>query len=473
MVSTSPAIRRASSVFTWLAVAVLSVHSASAATYFVNPTLGNDGSLGTQTLPWKSLSKAAASAKAGDSVLVMPGTYVDPAADPFHAFNPASSGAPGAPIVFKSYQRHAAILASANKNFPAMGVNARKYIVIDGFRVQGGIGLRESSDNGVIRNCDVTGGFIQSGDVSLHWGIYLSGVAQSVVEHNYIHAPNPIGNKTHNGAGVMVIGVPAVCDGNLIQNNEADGGGGVWYNAFGQKAGLISNNTWKRNVARNATAGFMGMGSTDNTKFAVANRFQENLIVNCKSAFELDHYCTGFLIHGNTAFNCQIFLNGGYRTDAEAKITGTELWNNVFSGPTGGAFFRRDAKVVDWKVFLAFSDYNIIRGSPAVWNYSQSMASLAEWRSATSLDPHSISNDPQFANIAVGDFRLGTGSPAIHAGCDRKGTTGYDGRPPDVGAFPQGPTAAVLGFAWRLPGGRRQPAAPANLGARAYDPIPD
>ena len=41
--------------------------------------------------------------------------------------------------------------------------------------------------------------------------------------------------------------------------------------------------------------------------------------------------------------------------------------------------------------------------------------------------------DPHFA--AVGDYRLGDGSPAIDAGCDRGQAFEPDGSPPDIGAF--------------------------------------
>ena len=206
--------------------------------------------------------------------------------------------------------------------------------------MQGGIGFRERADNGVIRNCDVSRGFIQEGDVSLDWGIYLGGASRALVENNYIHAPAGYGNKTHNGAAIMVIGVPAPCENNVIRNNEADGGN-LWYNAFGQKAGIISNNTWIHNVARNAVCGFMGMGSTDNTKYSTANLFQENLILNCKYAFELDHHSTKFRIQGNTAKDCGIFLYGGYRPDDQSGISGTEVWNNIFLPPSGSGIILR------------------------------------------------------------------------------------------------------------------------------------
>jgi hypothetical protein len=328
----------------------------------------------------------------------------------------------------------------------------------------------------VIRNCDVSRGFIQEGDVSLDWGIYLGGASRALVENNYIHAPAGYGNKTHNGAAIMVIGVPAPCDNNVIRNNEADGGN-LWYNAFGQKAGLISNNVWIHNVARNAVCGFMGMGSTDNTKYSTANLFQENLIIKCKYAFELDHHSTKFRIQGNTAKDCGTFLFGGYRPDDQSGISGTEVWNNIFyPASSTGSFFSRDVKAPVWKVFLAYSDYNLMVGKPAVYNYSAtSIATLPEWRAATGMDLHSIAGDPAFVDAAKGDFHLAAASPAKHAGVDRSSTSpGYDGKAPDMGIYPRPSENASMGYSWSTkPVVTDKPTQPRNLGSHQYDPIPD
>lgn len=460
-----------------MAAALAWAGSARAANYYVSQAGGSDANPGTAAAPWKTLSKASGRAAAGDSILVLPGAYSDPASDPFRAFNPPGSGRAGAPIVFKSAVRHQAVLTSLSRNHPAMGINNRQFVVIDGFKVVGGIGFRERADNGILRNCDVSLGFIQQGDVSLHWGIYLAGSSRCLVEDNRVHSPGGFGNRTHNGAALMVIGVPAPCENNLIRNNEADGGG-IWYNAFGQKAGLIAGNTWLRNVARNAVTGFLGMGSTDNTKYSVGNRFRENLILGCRNAFELDHHCTGFRIHGNTARGCAVFLHGGYRPDAESGIRGTEVWNNIFAPAAGaGNFYQRDVKAPDWKAFLAYSDHNGIQGRPAAWNYgSASLAALEAWRSASGLDSHSLSSDPRFRDPDRGDFRLAPGSAYAHAGTSRTGadaSPGYAGLPPDPGIHPRPGENAPVGPAWAAPDGKDRPPPPVNLPAREYDPIPD
>ncbi len=63
--------------------------------YFVAPT-GNDANPGTLALPWKTLTKAGAQARAGDTVYIRAGTYNQ-------TLTPASSGTASAKITFKAY----------------------------------------------------------------------------------------------------------------------------------------------------------------------------------------------------------------------------------------------------------------------------------------------------------------------------------------------------------------------------------
>ncbi|MBE0534933.1 MAG: right-handed parallel beta-helix repeat-containing protein [Phycisphaerae bacterium] len=49
--------------------------AASAATYYVNPSTGNDSSSGSSSSPWKTINKAKSTVSAGDIVNLMPGSY--------------------------------------------------------------------------------------------------------------------------------------------------------------------------------------------------------------------------------------------------------------------------------------------------------------------------------------------------------------------------------------------------------------
>ena len=78
--------------------------TAQAATYYVSPT-GNDSNPGTQTAPWKSFYKAANTLVAGDTAIFADGTYVET-----QRVVIANSGTAAAPIIFKSQNKHGAVI---------------------------------------------------------------------------------------------------------------------------------------------------------------------------------------------------------------------------------------------------------------------------------------------------------------------------------------------------------------------------
>lgn len=87
------------------------------------------------------------------------------------------------------------------------------------------------------------------------------------------------------------------------------------------------------------------------------------------------------------------------------------------------------------------SDYNDIFStlSETPFQWGASPQTLAQWRTATGGDAHSISISPQFANAAGGNFALNMTSPAIAKGTDIGGlTTDYYGNPVIPGFVSQG-----------------------------------
>jgi hypothetical protein len=88
----------------------LAASAAGAATYYVAPN-GNDGAAGTIAAPWKSVARAQAAARAGDTVYLRGGTYVYTAATTACASRRATvsaivldnSGSEGQPIRYWAY----------------------------------------------------------------------------------------------------------------------------------------------------------------------------------------------------------------------------------------------------------------------------------------------------------------------------------------------------------------------------------
>jgi hypothetical protein len=129
------------------AALLLTVHCALAATYYV-ATTGSDSSAGSQTAPFRHLTKAAATAtQAGDTVIVMDGTYDNEGVvAPNFVVTLYYSGTSGNPITFKAQNRGKAILDSMNTSTTTTCNGASAYfnlhnasfIVIQGFVIQRG-----------------------------------------------------------------------------------------------------------------------------------------------------------------------------------------------------------------------------------------------------------------------------------------------------------------------------------------------
>jgi len=117
----------------------------SAATYYVS-TAGSDSNPGTQTAPFRHLTKAAATAtQPGDTVIVMDGTYDNEGVvAPNFVVTLYYSGTSGNPITFKAQNRGKAILDAMNTSTTTSCNGASSYfnlynasfIVIQGFVIQ-------------------------------------------------------------------------------------------------------------------------------------------------------------------------------------------------------------------------------------------------------------------------------------------------------------------------------------------------
>jgi len=128
------------------ASALIFLSSASGATYYVG-TNGSDSNPGTSSAPFRHLSKGASVARAGDTVIVMDGTYDNEGVvSPGYVVTLYYSGTPGNPITFRAQNRGKAILdamntsttASCNGAYSYFNLYNASYIVIQGFVIQRG-----------------------------------------------------------------------------------------------------------------------------------------------------------------------------------------------------------------------------------------------------------------------------------------------------------------------------------------------
>jgi hypothetical protein len=130
---------------------VSSGFTCSGTCYWVS-TSGNDSSSGTQSAPFRHLSRAAAAAHAGDTVVVMDGTYDNEGVVSNSGNNDSvvllsNSGASSAPITFTAEHRGQAILDASSTTLSStepgcygawayFDVEFVNFIVIEGFVIQ-------------------------------------------------------------------------------------------------------------------------------------------------------------------------------------------------------------------------------------------------------------------------------------------------------------------------------------------------
>jgi len=395
--------------------------TAPPAVYYVdqgNPA-ADDANPGTEALPWETLLKACQTVVAGDTVYVKEGVYIDTVNSFERKFKPTNTGTAANPITFISSPQLAAVIRSdslpSSRSDYAWGLSwGSQYIIVDGFKIEGGIVMGyDGCDHCTIRDCELIYGRCPDSDPSLNWGIALHHANDCIVENNYVHDMTDSGNNAHNTACIMMFGN---CDRTIIQGNTADASNGIIYNAFGQKGGQMDHNIWRYNLALNATAGFLGMASTDETRPTEDNTYYQNIAVNCDNAFFLDHMAYRFVIYNNTAVDCDKFFTASKNTNID-----TELWNNILVGTNYRAIWWSGyPDAMPFSTLIDYSNYNCFYNnamiafrekSPSLYYYT-----LNDWQTGTGFDMDSIVDDPLL--VGGGDYHLQGSSPCINAGVD-------------------------------------------------------
>lgn len=399
--------------------------------YHVDPNhpSASDAGPGSESEPWATLQKAVATAQAGDTVLVHAGTYVDEESTYYSGFTPAASGQPGNPIVFRSEPRHAAVLQSKDDFSVALSVYTKSHVIIDGFRVEGTLKV-EQSDHVTLENNELTGGTLEGDDVSLHWGLALHTANHCLVRNNLAHQMKPdLGNAGINSAAIMVFGDSQH---NVIENNEADASGRIVRSAFGSKAGP-SCNLWRRNIARNAVAGYLGKTGTGQETPVEDNVFYQNISIDNESAFELYGYTQRFQIYNNTAIGGAEFVHAAWADNGDARVfNNVAVWGGQpapdYSGDPEGTVYYWDGYAInavpsasEFGPLFAHAARNCYTGfgrlaylEAAALGYEQ----LSDWQNQTGFDQGSVYADPGFVDLANEDLHLATTSPCSAIGVD-------------------------------------------------------
>ena len=95
--------------------------------YYVSPG-GSDANAGTASAPWRSIQAAAQHLQAGETAVLMDGTYEE------GSIVFANSGTAANPITIKAQNKWGAVLSSISGNRPAISID-KSYITIEDLRI--------------------------------------------------------------------------------------------------------------------------------------------------------------------------------------------------------------------------------------------------------------------------------------------------------------------------------------------------
>jgi hypothetical protein len=346
-----------------------------------------------------TIQGAIASAHAGDTVLVSPGTYDENIDFLGKAITVQSANGPAATII-DAGQRDSVVVFHASegrhsvlKGFTLRNGNAAQYPLNGG-------GVNAVQTSPTIEGNWITGNSACDGNGV---GLYFSG---ALVKNNRIYGnhQNGCGGGTLGG-GIYIGGTGgAEVVGNVIENNQTDmAGGGIGMNATGTVQ-------VKRNIVRANSAGNWGGG----VAFINDSRpnFADNVVYGNTAPQGGGLYLSppsgspgGTWVNNTVADN--FASSGGSELYTGGFAGEIELVNNIFRASHGSSAIYCDSTYSSKSPVFTTNDLYTTSGK------------LAEGACAGVLNQGgNVSVDPLFAGDrkAAGAYQLQAGSPAVDAG---------------------------------------------------------
>lgn len=181
-----------------------------------NPA-ADDAGPGSAARPWKTITKAANSLSAGDTVIVKAGTYREEI-----MVRAPHAGRPGQLITFRAAPGEKVVIDGEKKRTFAFRL-AASYVRVEGFEIVNvrGHGILAGWSDGSSMGVQIVGNDIHHGGSNLDTAaVYYAGGKGGLIQGNHLH---------HNaGDGITFSSDDMTIRGNVIEHNEVDGikGGG-------------------------------------------------------------------------------------------------------------------------------------------------------------------------------------------------------------------------------------------------------
>ena len=383
-------------------------------TLYVDKTNGNcsDGGAGTVQQPFCTIKPAASRAQAGQTVLVLAGTYPE-------TVTVSSSGTSTAPINFVAAPgTGVTVTGSGSASSTGFSISGRSYVTVQGFNVTGtgsdGI-VAKNSSNITIRGNHVS--FVgQPTQGKVAKGIRIDGTSDSVI------ATNTVDHNTDYGIYLVSAARNQVVANHVFSNARVFERAAAGIRLYSSVANTISANR----SHDNEDSGIESFTGSNN-----------NLVVNNVTYLNGDHGIDNYASTGQRIVANSVYRNSTAGIDLESNSTGGTIANNVsVDNGIGSSRTRSNIRVDATSTSGTTMDYDVVNlttpDTMLVWN-SVSYSSLAAFKSATGQEARGVQADPRWANAGGGDFTLTTGSPAIDSA-----NSGVSGQPTrDAGENPR------------------------------------
>ena len=359
---------------------LISASPALGGTFYVSPG-GNDANSGTVGAPWRTIGKAASTLVAGDTAILMNGTYIEPEVQ----FDRSGTGSQ--PITLQAQNKHQAMLSSTSSCNPNISVYG-SYITIDGLSLvinpsnvyctpnsAAGTGVRcwQGAVGCVVRNIKTDDPTGPSGKIRSH------GVKTN--------QPNSLIEDNELGAGVETLGGD-----NIIIRRNLITGGGEWNNGIVTKGGGHNVQVYNNYVNAPSMSGWGlllgGSNASDNPPQECFNCVAYNNVIRSSASFRAMGFqgCKDCAFYNNIGFGGALAMN-----PAPSSTNINNTWkNNILDCQGSNATENLLGNyTIDYNLFFNCT------GTPS--------------------QVHSITGNPLFVNPSS-DWHLRAGSPALNAG---------------------------------------------------------
>jgi hypothetical protein len=340
------------------------ISNANAAVYYVAPN-GSDSNVGSEVSPFRTIQRAADIVRAGDTVIVEDGTYIDSNSDNKLLYI-NTAGSSGNPITFRAANKWEAKLdgRDGTTNYGVYFGNNASYIIVEGFEIYGtNYGGFWSNGTGhhltiVGNNIHHHGKNLPPEDANGATGVYLGNNGPSsgyvTIDSNSIHHigrdgwPDPDIDDDH---GVYVRQPRAYIFNNIFYENNS--GMDVVLKDVGNEGGdhctVINNTFGKSSAAKPLLGRVLCMYGLDDVKI-------ENNIFHSGN----NSYAIGFYTPGETEYYSNFYIRNNLTYGMAGLHYPITLEGTGFT--ISGNIENTDPLFLDYSTY----DYHLQSGSPAI-----------------------------------------------------------------------------------------------------------